>query len=71
MQRGYVQCRDGVNWTPKKQPVAALSFLGRGRVSLENGADDNLFHSTVYAHHCGNCKIVLIPYGSETPKNEA
>lgn len=38
MELGYIQCRDGVTWTPKRQLVAALSGLGRGSVSLANGA---------------------------------
>ncbi len=61
MQLGYIQFRDGVAWTPKKQLVAALSVLGRGSVSLENGATDN--SRTVYAYNCDNCNTVIIPYG--------
>ena len=64
MVLGYVQCRDGLNWTPKLQLVASLSFLGRGRVSLQNGASDDLISSSaVYAYHCDTCKFVMIPYG--------
>lgn len=62
MESGYIQCRDGVTWTPKKQPIAALSFFGRGSVSLGNGAAD---HSrAVYAHKCGACKKVIIDYSA-------
>ncbi len=63
MELGYIQCRDGVTWTPKKQPVAALSFLGKDNISLENGAADN--SRTVYAYKCGECKKVVIDYSSE------
>ncbi|WP_458406994.1 PF20097 family protein [Anaerotignum sp.] len=62
MEKGFIQCRDGVTWTPKKQLVAAFSSLGRGSVSLENGAGND---RTVYAHHCEDCKKVIVDY-SET-----
>ena len=32
MQSGYIQCRDGLHWTPKKQKVAALSGMGKGAI---------------------------------------
>ena len=34
----YIQCRDGVYWTLKKQLVASLSSLGKGSTCLSNGA---------------------------------
>ena len=63
MERGYIQCRDGVTWTPKRQPIAALSFLGKNSVSLANGAADHA--KTVYAFKCGACKKVVIDYAGE------
>lgn len=60
MEAGFIQCRDGVTWTPKKQFLPALSFLGKGAVSLENGAADN--SSSVYAYNCKECKKVIIEY---------
>ena len=68
MELGYIQCRDGVTWTPKKQLVAALSFLGKGSISLENGAADN--SSTVYAYKCGTCKKVVIDYSADNQASE-
>lgn len=68
MESGYIQCRDGVTWTPKKQLVAALSFLGKGSISLENGAADN--SSTVYAYKCGTCKKVVIDYSADNQATE-
>ncbi len=68
MDLGYIQCRDGVTWTPKKQLVAALSFLGKGSVPLANGADDN--SRVVYAYKCGECKKVIIDYSQEDKKAE-
>ena len=60
MELGYIQCRDGVTWTPKRQLVAALSGLGRGSVSLANGAAEN--SRIIYAYKCGECKKVVIDY---------
>ncbi len=60
MELGYIQCRDGVTWTPKKQLVAALSVLGKDSLQLTNGADDNF--KTVYAFKCSDCKKVIIEY---------
>ena len=65
MQLGYIQCRDGVYWTPKKQFIAALSSLAKGSTSLANGAADNSISDpskTVYAFKCENCKKVIIDY---------
>ena len=60
MELGYIQCRDGVFWTEKKQLVSSLSFLGKGAVSLENGAADD--SHAVYAYKCADCKKVIIDY---------
>ncbi len=62
MTLGYIQCRDGVRWTLKKQLVAALSFLGKESTSLANGAADN--SNTVYAYKCGDCKKIIIDYSN-------
>ena len=58
MVKGYIQCRDGVDWTEKKQVIAALSALGKGRTSLANGAAED--NSAVYAYKCEKCKKVLM-----------
>ena len=60
MELGYIQCRDGVRWTKKKWPVAALSGLGTNSLPLANGAQDNA--RAVYAHKCKDCKKVIIDY---------
>lgn len=66
MQLGYIQCRDGVSWTPKKQLVPSLSFLGKNSFSLENGAADN--STAVYAYRCKACKKIIIDYsGNDKP----
>ena len=63
MELGYIQCRDGVTWTPKKQLVAALSSWGKGSVSLANGAAGN--SRIIYAYKCGDCKKVVIDYSAD------
>lgn len=60
MERGFIQCRDGVYWTKKKQFIAALSSWGKGCVSLANGAA--ISSSAVYAYKCDSCKKVIIDY---------
>ena len=66
MELGYIQCRDGIHWTPKPQPIAALSFLGKGSISLDNGADDS--EKAVFAHLCRPCRKVIIDCAVETPE---
>ena len=63
MELGYIQCRDGVTWTPKKQLVAALSFLGKDSMPIVNGAADN--NNAVYAYKCGECRKVIIDYAED------
>ena len=58
MEMGYIQCRDGVNWTPKKQLVAALSCFGKDHLSLENGKGNR----AVIAYKCGDCEKIIIDY---------
>ena len=55
---GYIQCRDGVYWTLKKQLVASLSSLGKGSTCLSNGAADN--SNTVFAFKCEDCKKITL-----------
>ncbi|WP_455581976.1 PF20097 family protein [Dysosmobacter sp.] len=62
MKLGYIQCRDGVQWTLKKQLVAALSVFGKECTSLANGAADN--SNVVYAYKCDSCKKVIIDYSN-------
>ena len=63
MMLGYIQCRDGLTWTPRRQPVAALSCFGKGSVPLSNGAADNA--RTVYAYRCADCQKILIDYSEQ------
>lgn len=64
MEKGYIQSRDGLHWTPKRQIVSALSGLGKGAVLIGN---NNSFvpNTTAVAYHCEECKCVIIPYGMD------
>lgn len=61
LKKGFIQCRDGLYWTPKRQLVPALSVFGRGSVALKNG--DGLSNNAAHALHCIGCGMVLIPRG--------
>ena len=60
MELGYIQCRDGITWTPKKQLIAALSVFGKDSMPLNNSNS----HNTVYAYKCATCRKVIIDYSS-------
>ena len=60
MEKGYIQCRDGVTWTPKKQLLSSLSVLGKNSIQIANGASDD--YKTVYAYNCHECKKIVIEY---------
>ena len=60
MESGYIQCRDGVFWTPKLQFAAALAGMAKGATSLENGAADN--NRATHAHKCKSCRKIIIEY---------
>ncbi len=69
MESGYVQCRHGLHWTPKKQKVAALSGMGKGAIAIGN---DNgyMANSSAIAFHCKDCKMVIIQYGNSDKDNQ-
>ena len=58
MVKGYIQCRDGVFWTPERALISALSGIKKGAVSLRNDPEHG--NSTSVAYLCKNCKKVII-----------
>ena len=64
MEKGYVQCRDGLHWTPKKQKIAALSDMGKGAVLIGN-EEGLVANTSAVAYHCEKCKVVMICYGKD------
>ena len=67
LKQGYVQCRDGLHWTPKKQMVAALSSLGKGAVAIGN-EEGYMANSCATAFLCENCETVIIRYGKHNER---
>ena len=64
MESGYVQCRNGVYWTPKKLWNPVFASITDGAIPI--GRDDKLMpNSKALAYHCPACKTIVIPYGEE------
>lgn len=64
MELRYIQCRDGVSWSKKKNPIAALSSLSSSSVILASGGGP-FSGAAVEAYNCPKCKKIIIDY-SET-----
>lgn len=62
MRKGYVQCRDGVYWTPKKQWIPAVASLATGAIIIAEN-EKLMPKSFATAYNCDNCKNIIIPYG--------
>lgn len=62
MELGYIQCRDGVTWTKKLQPLSALSFLSPSAINLASERKP-LDGAYAEAYHCRSCKKIVIGYG--------
>ena len=58
MTPGYIQCRDGVFWTPRKTYVAALSFAKKGAIRLSS--QSSMFSSESIAYLCPDCQKIII-----------
>ncbi|MDO4492462.1 MAG: PF20097 family protein [Clostridia bacterium] len=58
MTKGYIQSRDGVYWTAKKQLVPALSFFGKDALCLANTGDGKT--TVAEAHKCADCGKIVI-----------
>ena len=62
MEPGFIQCRDGLYWTAKERPVAALPLLGGDRVDLSEGGGGIFSGHKAKAFCCRACKKVLVDY---------
>ena len=63
MQAGFIQCRDGLYWTAKARPVAALPVLSGERIDLSDGEGGGLFRGyRAAALCCRACKKVIVEY---------
>ena len=63
MKQGIIQSRDGLWWTAKPRPVAALPLGGKDRIDLTDGESGGLFSGhKVEAFCCPTCKKILLDY---------
>ena len=59
MAGGYLQSRDGVYWSEKLRPVAAINVLGGRTVTLHDSAVSNRTRAAI-AHCCEDCGKVIV-----------
>ena len=62
MELGYIQCRDGIVWTKRKMPIAALSSLSGSATILALPGAAPFSGAAVEAYRCSHCKKVMISY---------
>ena len=62
MESGFIQCRDGVFWTAKERPVAALPLMGGPRIDLSDGESGPFRGRKAPAFCCKDCKKILLDY---------
>lgn len=55
MVAGFIQCRDGMFWTPRKSLIASLSRFQKGALRLSE-------NSSAVAYRCDRCKKILLDY---------
>lgn len=70
MEKGLIQCRDGVSWQKKERLVAAVSGFSKDAVVLARSHGSILTGAAVIAHHCQPCKKIVIDYEQESDANE-
>ena len=63
MEEGVIQCRDGLYWTAKARPVAALPLGGKERIALSDGEAGGLFSGhKAAAFCCKDCRKIVLEY---------
>ena len=63
MELGFIQCRDGVTWSPKMSIISAFSSLTKGSQPIENGAAEDF--RAVYAYRCKDCAKIIIDFSKD------
>ena len=62
MAQGFIQCRDGVFWSEKLRPVAAISVLGGGKtIALHDYTVSDRTHAAL-AWCCEDCGKVIVDF---------
>ncbi|MBO4848986.1 MAG: hypothetical protein J5586_07540 [Clostridia bacterium] len=62
MIKGVVQSRDGVCWTEKERPVAAVGIGGGMRIPLAEPSARPFRGSSAEAFCCTKCKKIVIDF---------
>lgn len=70
MEKGFIQCRDGVSWQKKERLIAALPGLSKGSVILARSHGSLFSGAAAIAYHCSGCKKIVIDYEQESDANE-
>ena len=70
MEKGFIQCRDGVSWQKEERLVAALSGLSKDSVILARSHGSLFSGAAAIAYHCSGCKKIVIDYEQESDANE-
>lgn len=60
MQVGYIQCRDGVYWSPQKRMVAAIAPHGTDIIALGQRNVNPFSGSVVIAYRCSGCQKIIM-----------
>lgn len=62
MVKGYIQCRDGVYWSEKIRPVAAIRPLDKSALALKNGGWNLSRGDAAEAYNCPECRKIIVSY---------
>ena len=62
MEKGYIQCRDGVYWAEKIRPVAAIPVFSGNMISLSSDEVEVFSGKAAVAYCCRECKKVIVDF---------
>ena len=62
MAEGYIQCRDGVFWSDKLRPVAAIPVLRKGKLIPLHAPTLSNRTRAAFANCCESCGKVIIEF---------
>ena len=65
MAQGYIQCRDGVFWSEKKRPVAAVAVSSGKMISLCDEEAGVFSGKAAVAFCCEVCKKVIVDFSDD------
>ena len=63
MVKGYIQCRDGVYWSEKIRPVAAIRPFDKSNIVIKaEGGWHPTKGDAAEAYNCPECRKIIITY---------